>query len=133
MKNNPLLTFIVGAVMLTVGLFWLMQIIQVSSLWGGGWMIGGIQVSGGATLVPFIIGIIWVFYNPKSFAARLVSILGAVIIIAGVLLSIRFYVRPTSLYVFILIFVLIAGGCGLLARIFFAKPDKSGNSKNSGK
>ena len=111
--------------MLTAGLFWLMQIVQVSSLWGGGWMIGGMQVSGGVTLVPFIIGIVWLFFNPKSVPARIVSILGAVIIVAGVLLSIRFYMRPTSLYIFILIFVLIAGGCGLLARVIFTKSGKS--------
>ena len=111
--------------MLTAGLFWLMQIVQVSSLWGGGWMIGGMQVSGGVTLVPFIIGIVWLFFNPKSVPARIVSILGAVIIVAGVLLSIRFYMRPTSLYIFILIFVLIAGGCGLLARVIFTKSSKS--------
>ena len=126
MKKNPLLTFIVGAVMLTVGLFWLMQIVQVSSLWGGGWMVGGLQVSGGATLVPLIAGIVWVFFDPKSTGARVLCILGAVIVVAGILLSVRFYVRPTSLYVFILIFVLIAGGCGLLARIVFARPNGSG-------
>jgi len=119
--------------MLTVGLFWLMQIIQVSSLWGGGLMLGGMQISGGATLVPFIVGIIWLFYNPKSFGAKIVCVLGAIIIVTGVLLSIRFYVRSTSLYVFVLVFILIAGGCGLLARTLFARPGKSGKSKKSGK
>jgi len=128
MKNNPILTLIVGAVMLTAGLFWLLQIVQVSSLWGGGWMLGGMQISGGATLVPLIAGIVWLFFDPKSFGARLVCILGAVIIIAGVLLSIRFYVRPTSLYIFVLIFILIGGGCGILARILFKKSDKPGGS-----
>jgi len=111
--------------MLTVGLFWLMQIVQVSSLWGGGWMIGGIHVTGGATLVPLIAGIIWLFFDPKSAWAKIVCILGVAIIIGGILLSIRFYIRTTSLYNFILIIVMIAGGCGLLARIFFVKPRKS--------
>jgi len=122
LKNSPLLTFIVGAVMLSVGLFWLMQIVQVSSLWGGGLMVGGMQISAGATLIPLIVGIIWLFFNPKSVGAKIVAIIGAAIIVAGILMSIRFYVRPTSLYVFILVFVLIAGGCGLLARVFFARP-----------
>ena len=124
MKKNPALTFIAGAVMLTTGLFWLTQIVQVSSLWGGGWMIGGLQVSGGATLVPLIAGIIWWFFDPKAVGAKIVCILGAVIIIAGILLSIRFSIRNTSLFVFILVFVLIAGGCGLLARVLFTKPGK---------
>ena len=121
MKNNPLLSFIVGAVMLSVGLFWLMQIVQVSSLWGGGLTLGGVQVSAGAALVPLIVGIVWLFFDPKSVGAKIVCLLGVVIIIAGILLSIRFNIRPTSLYVFILIFVLIAGGCGLLARVLFRK------------
>jgi len=124
MKDKPALTFIAGVVMLTAGLFWLMQIVQVSSLWGGGWMVGGMQISGGVTLVPLIIGIIWLFFNPKAVGAKIVCIIGVVVIIAGILLSIRFYMRPTSLYVFILIFVLIAGGCGLLARILFTKPKR---------
>ena len=122
MKKNPILALVIGAVMLVTGLFWLMQIIQVSSLWGGGWTVGGIQISAGLTLVPFIAGIIWVFYDTKSAAAKIVTALGAIIIIAGILMSIRFYVRPTSLYVFILIIVLIGGGCGLLARVLFKKP-----------
>ena len=85
-------------------------------------MVGGMQISAGATLIPLIVGIIWLFFNPKSVGAKIVAIIGAAIIVAGILMSIRFYVRPTSLYVFILVFVLIAGGCGLLARVFFARP-----------
>ena len=130
MKKSPILTFLVGAVMLTVGLFWLMQIVQVSSLWGGGWMIGGLHVTGGATLVPLIAGIIWLFIDPKSVGAKVTCVLGAVVVVAGILLSVRFYLRATSLYIFVLIFILIASGCGLLARVFFVKP--GGNSGSSG-
>ena len=119
--------------MLTVGLFWLMQIVHVSSLWGGGWVLGGIHITSGVTLVPLIAGIVWLFYNPKSFGAKLVCILGAVIVIAGILMSIRFYLLRTSLYIFILVFVLIAGGSGLLARILFSKRNGSGGQGNSDK
>ena len=129
MKNRPLLTFVVGAVMLTVGLFWLMQIVQVSSLWGGGWMIGTLHVSGGATLVPFLAGTVWLFFDPKAVGAKILCGLGAVIVIASIILSVRFFVRPTSLYTFVLILVLIAGGCGLMARVIFGRSNKSDKSK----
>jgi hypothetical protein len=128
--KKPVWTFIVGLLMLVVGLFWLTSVVQVSSIWGSGLQIGGVSVSGGFTLVPLIFGIIWLFYNPKSTGAKILSVVGVVVIIAGIIMSIRFYVRGTSLYVFIIIFVCIAGGAGLLARFLLtgnsssSKPDK---------
>ena len=119
--NNSLRTFFVGLVMLAAGLFWLTSIVEVSSVWGAGWRIGGLSVSGGLTLVPLIAGIVWLFFNPKSLGAKLLSVVGAVIIVAGIVMSVRFYVHRTSLFVFILIFVFIAGGAALVARVLFAE------------
>jgi uncharacterized protein len=41
---------------------------------------------------------------------------GAVIIFAGVLVNLQIYFRPTSLYNTIVMLVLLAGGLGLVAR-----------------
>ena len=47
--KNPLPAFIAGLVMLTAGLFLLTSIVQVSSYWGAGWHIGGVNIAGGFT------------------------------------------------------------------------------------
>jgi len=129
--KNPLLTFFAGLIMLTAGLFWLTSIVQVSSIWGTGWHIGSMNITGGFTLVPLIAGILWLFFDPKSKGARVLSILGVVIIIAGVIMSLRFYVHGTSLFVFIIIFVCIAGGAGLIARTLFTGRGSASNEKDS--
>lgn len=133
--NKPLLTFFAGLIMLTAGLFWLTSIVQVSSIWGAGWHIGGINITGGFTLVPLIAGILWLFFDPKSKGARILCVLGVVIIIAGVIMSLRFYVHGTSLFVFIIIFVCIAGGAGLIARTLFSTSGSAsrGSDKKSEK
>lgn len=125
--KKPLWTFFAGLVMLVAGLFWLTSIVQVSSIWGSGWRIGGINVSGGFTLVPLIAGILWMFFDPRSKGAKILSAMGVVIIIAGIIMSVRFYVHNTSLFVFIIIFICIAGGAGLLARMFLGGGGETGD------
>ena len=120
MKENKKIEFWVGLIMLVAGIFWLTSIVSVSSLWGMGWNVGGVNIASGFTLVPLIAGIIWIFFNPRSVAAKVLVVLGIVIIIASIIMSIRFYVHNTSLFVFVIIFVCIAGGTGLLARSIFA-------------
>ena len=123
MKNSAVI-FVVGLAMLVAGLFWLTTIVQVSSLWGSGFRIGGMNIPSGLTLVPLIAGIVWVFFNPKSVGAKILCIVGAVIIVASVLMSVRFHVARISLFEFILIFVGIAGGAGLIARVLLRDPNK---------
>jgi len=123
--KNSLVTFLVGVAMLVAGLFWLTTMVQVSTLWGAGLRIGGMNIPSGLTLVPLIAGIMWVFINPKSFGAKLLCVIGGVIIIASILMSVRFHVSRTSLFEFILTFVGIAGGAGLMARVLFMDPSKN--------
>ena len=119
-SKNPLL-FFVGIAMLAVGLFWLSQTVRVSTDWFSSWRWGGISVPGGLTMVPLIAGIVWLFFNPKSFFARALTVIGGIQIVAAVIMSIRFYVHNTSLFVFLIIFVFIAGGSGLILRALFKK------------
>ena len=129
--KNSLVTFIVGLAMLTAGLFWLTTIVQVSSLWGRGFNIGGMSIPSGLTLVPLIAGILWVFFNPKSVGAKILCIIGGVIIVASIIMSVRFHVTRISLFEFILTFVGIAGGAGLIARVLFTDPNKGRSSEDN--
>jgi len=119
-KKYSSITFIAGIIMLAAGLFWLTQIVQVSSHWGS-WRWGNIPVSGGMVIVPLIAGVVWLFYNPKSVFAKILTGLGGVIIVASIIMSVQFYIRNTNFFVFILIFVFIAGGGGLVLRTIFQK------------
>jgi len=129
MAKNSLMVFMVGLVMLAAGVFWLTTLVQVSSMWGAGIRLGGATIPSGLTLVPLIAGIVWIFFDPKSLPAKLLCIVGAVIIIAGVLISVRFHVSRVSLFEFIMVFILIAGGAGLMARVLFTHPEKKETGK----
>jgi len=133
--KNSLGHFVVGLIMLVVGLFWLTSTVQVTMGWGAGWRVGGYNVTGGMALVPLIVSIVWLFFNPKSMGAKILMVLGGIIIVAGIIMSVRFHMVRTNLYEFILILVFIAGGAGLTARTLFAgsggskDEEKSGNGK----
>jgi len=124
MKNQPVM-FLVGLVMLAAGLFWLTSMVQVTVGWGAGLHIGGATIPSGVTLVPLIAGILWVFFNPKSVGAKILLLLGVVVLIASILMTIRFQMPRVSLFEFILVFVGIAGGAGLVSRVLFVKCSKS--------
>ena len=119
--KNSALMFFIGLVMLVAGLFWLTNIVEVSTSWFNSWRVGGIPIAGGLTLVPLILGIVWLFFNPKSIWPKIVTVLGGVILVASIIMSLNFYVHRTSLFVFIIIFVMIAGGSGLLLRTLFRR------------
>jgi len=131
MAKNSFVTFMVGLVMLAAGVFWLTTMVQVSSVWGMGIRLGGATIPSGLTLVPLIAGIVWIFFNPKAIGAKLLCIIGVVIVIAGVLISVRFHVARVSLFEFILVFVFIAGGAGLMARVLFSHPEKNDSGKKT--
>jgi hypothetical protein len=105
-------TFIVGLVMSIAGGYLIMNQVQVTS---GYWGWFG-QNTFGLTLLPLIIGIGLLFFNGKSIIGWLLAGGGAVIIFVGVLANLRIYFAQTSLYNFIIMLVLFAGGLGLMAR-----------------
>lgn len=75
--GNELLQFLAGLAMLVVGLYIFSQKVMVSSsFFGGGMWLGGFRMSGGIIMIPFIIGIIWMFASGGSFASKVFSGLG---------------------------------------------------------
>ena len=128
--KNSLITFLVGLAMLVAGLFWLTSMMQVTTMWGAGFRIGGTNVPSGLTLVPLIAGIVWIFFNPKAVGAKILCAVVVIIIIASIIMSVRFHVPRVSLFEFILVFVGIAGGAGLIARVLFTDPNKKRSSND---
>lgn len=119
-KPNDTLEFYVGIVLLSAGLFFILSKTMVSSGFYA-WRIGTFSVSSGLVIVPLLVGIIWLFYNPKSFLAKLIAILGAIFIIASIIMGIHISFTRTTLFDFIIMIALMGAGAGLLLRTFFSK------------
>lgn len=129
-RGNELFQFVGGLAMLVVGLFILSQKVVVSSgFFGTGIWFGSFHMNNGLIIIPFIIGIIWMFASGGSFLSKVFTGISVLLIIAAIILSTRFYLVHLTLYEWILILVLIFGGAGLLARVLFAMPGKNRREK----
>ena len=83
----------------------------------------------GLSLVPFILGIMCLFYNAKSLIGWILGVAGFAIIIAGILMTLHIQFRPTTLFNTLTMLVLLFGGVGLILRSFrsVCKEDPSSN------
>ena len=105
-------TFFFGFVMAVAGGYLLMQQVTVHS---GFWSWWGPNTFG-LSLVPLLFGVALLFFNGKSLIGWLLTIGGAVIILAGVISNLQIYFQPTSLFNTLVMLVLLFGGLGLIAR-----------------
>lgn len=126
-EKNELLMFLAGIAMLAVGLFIFSQKVIVSSYMFSGFMLGGFRVSGGLVIIPFIMGIVWMFASGGSIGSKVLTGLSVLFIIVSVILSTNIRLSTMTLYDWILILVLIFGGAGLLLRM--ALPSRSGSDE----
>lgn len=122
--RNELLQFLAGLVMLIAGLFIFSQKVMVSSgFFGSGLSLGGFQMANGLIMVPFIIGIVWMFASEGSIASKLFTAVGVLIVVLAIIMTTHISLVYITLYEWVVILVLIFGGAGLLARILFrARP-----------
>jgi len=106
---------------------WLLtdQVVVSGDYFGSGFMLPIVNHrmnSFGLSLIPFIIGIGFLFFDGKSLAGWLLTIAGLVIILAGILMSLHIYFRPTSLFNTLVMLVLLFGGLGLIFRSLKSTP-----------
>jgi len=118
--------FLLGFAMPCAG-GWLLtnQVVVSSNYFASGFMVPVINYhmnSFGLSLVPFIIGVAFLFFNGKSVTGWLLTIAGLVIIMVGILFSLHVYFQPTSLFNTLLMLVLLFGGLGLIVRSLKAVP-----------
>jgi uncharacterized protein len=112
--------FLGGLAMAAAGGYLLLQQVTVhSGGWGWGW--SGTN-SFGLTLVPLVVGVGLLFFDGKSRAGWLLTGLGGVIILAGIIVNLEIFFRPTSLFSTLVMLVLLFGGLGLVARSLRAAP-----------
>jgi hypothetical protein len=110
--------FLAGVVMAAAGGYLLLNQVQVTTSF---WHFWGAN-SFGLTLLPLLAGIGILFFNGRSVAGWLLSIVGLAIILAGILMNMDIYFRQTSLFNTLVMLGLLAGGCGLVARSLRSAP-----------
>ena len=121
-KPTDTLEFYVGIVLIFSGIFFLLSKAVVRSSWVT-FTVGGINVSTGLIVIPLMFGVAWLFYNPKSFIAKLITVFGSIAIIGAIILSLRITFTTTSMIDYLIMILLIASGAGSLLKAFF-KDDK---------
>ena len=104
--------FLIGFVMTCVGGYLLTNQVTVA---GSYWNFYGSNTFG-ITLLPMLFGIGLLFWNGRSISGWVLTVSGALFILAGVIANLHIYFRPASLFNTIVMLVLVVGGLGLIAR-----------------
>lgn len=75
----------------------------------------------GIVLLPFIIGIGVLFFNEKSVIGWILVTIGLATIILGIIMGLRIFFKPVTLYEGLIMFGMIAAGIGMMAKAFIGK------------
>lgn len=108
--------FFIGLVLFATGGYLLLDSIRVHSGFGFGhglYNFGGFSLSTGILLIPFIIGIVLLFYRAKNPVGWILAAGALVALVFGVLRNLRFSLVPMTVFELVLILVLCFGGLGL--------------------
>jgi hypothetical protein len=101
---------LVGGGLVCVSLFMLFENVQVS---GGFFQSLGLGLRGfGWSLLPLLLGIGWIVWQPRGLGGWLLALGGLALIVFEVLGSLTFYFRPVSLVTVLL--MLVPGVVGLV-------------------
>ena len=110
--------FVLGLVLTGLGGYFLANQVGVV---GSYWSFYGSNTFG-LTLVPLLIGVGFLFWNGRSIVGWVLTVAGALFILAGVIANMHIYFRPTSLFNTLVMLVLLVGGLGLIARALGPHP-----------
>lgn len=110
--EGGVVTFFLGVAMAAAGAYLLTSRVTVAS---SGWQMWG--YSGfGLSLIPLMLGIGMLFYDGRSLIAKLLIVVGVVIIGAGIIANLNVYFRHTPLFAMLMMLLLLCGGIGLVIR-----------------
>ena len=104
--------FLMGVAMVCIGGYLLMNQVVVA---GNYWSFYGANTFG-VTLIPMLFGVAMLFYNGRSWLGWLLTVAGALFILAGVIANMHIYFRPETLFHTLVMLVLLVGGLGLVAK-----------------
>jgi hypothetical protein len=116
-------TFFLGLALTVLGAYLILNQVQVSSSFSFFGLWGWNRPAGfGLTMLPLLIGIGVLFFDGKSRIGWVLLVGGFLTIMAAVLMSLSIHWAPTSLFNTLLMFGMLAGGLGLVARSLRAYP-----------
>ncbi len=105
--------FVVGLLMVAGGGYLLLNQVQVTTSY---WSFGRPRAASACRCCRCLAGIAFLFFDGRSLIGWLLTAVGAVIILAGVLMHMEIYFRQTSLFNTLVMLGLLFGGIGLVAR-----------------
>ena len=114
--KGDLLTFIIGLAMLALGFYIFSAKVTVTT--GFGFNIGDFGINGGVVVIPMLAGVFWWFITPKNIAPKILTGIGAALIVASVVMNTKFYFHD-NLFNYILMLIMMVGGAGLVLRVLF--------------
>jgi len=109
--------FLLGVAMVIVGLYLLLNAIRVVHGFGFGrglYTVGGFGITSGMILIPFIIGVVIIFYDRDKWYGWLLGVGSLLALIIGAIASIQFSFQGMSAFDIIVVLVLLFGGVGLV-------------------
>jgi hypothetical protein len=121
--NGGIGHFWLGLMMMCGGFYLLLKSIMVSSSFGFGYPLYGLNLFGslfsitsGMIMIPFIIGIAMIFYNGQSIIGWILTAGSLIALLFGVIASIHFTFMSMSAFDLLVILVLAFGGLGLFLK-----------------
>lgn len=120
-SEGGLVRFFVGLAMLIGGGYLFLDSVMVTYGWQMGraiFHIGGLGVTSGMVLIPFVFGIGMVFYNSKNIVGWVLCGASLVMLVFGVLSSIQFRLQHMSSFNLLMILTLFIGGLGMFLSSF---------------
>lgn len=111
--------FFLGLGMILVGGYLFTNLVQVRSgfFHQYNWFGSGPRLTPfGITLIPFCLGVGWLFYDARSKVAWLLAAGSVLTILVGILVTLEVRIYGANLYQLGLILVLLVGGVGLFLR-----------------
>ena len=120
-EKNELFRFFGGLALMAVGLFILFNKVRVGSM-GFGWgrlSFGFFSMPSGLVVVPFIIGIVWMFASEGSFISKVFTVISVLFIITAIIMNTSFIVESMSMFTWLMTLVMIFAGGTMVATVLF--------------
>ncbi|MEQ1636237.1 MAG: hypothetical protein ABL903_06060 [Methylococcales bacterium] len=126
--NGGIGQFWLGLAMMCGGFYLLFKSILVSTSFGFGYQLYGLNLFGslfsitsGMVMIPFIFGIGMIFYNAKNLLGWILTLGSLIALIFGVIASMHFSFITMSAFDLLVILVLAFGGLGLFLKSLAVK------------
>ena len=112
-------SFLIGIIMMIGGGYLLLTSIVVHPNFGLGavaFRLGGLPITSGMILIPFMFGVGMIFYNSKNWIGWLLAGGSLLALVFGVIANMELQLARMSAFDLIVILVLLVGGIGLFLR-----------------